>query len=100
MKSTVGYIWPFEDRCQLIYYQQPFWLLCICICLPVFLIQSNFDTGQAIHLVQIEMIQSRCTTNISRHLFFMFMRNNYVVVTFFISVDFYFSIVFGYGNVC
>ena len=55
MKSTVGYIWPFEDRCQLIYYQQPFWLLCICICLPVFLIQSNLDTGQAIHLVQIEI---------------------------------------------
>ena len=38
-------IWPFEERCQLIYYQEPFWILFICsVCIPVVLIQSNFDT--------------------------------------------------------
>ena len=47
MKRKVGsdIIWRFEERCQLIYYQEPFWILFICsVCIPVVLIQSNFDT--------------------------------------------------------
>ena len=49
----------------------------ICACLPVVLTQSNLhtpgDTSQSLR----NLIQLRCTTNISRHMFFLFTRYNF-----------------------
>ena len=52
IKRTVG-IWPFEERCQLIHYEEPFWRLFtfICVRLPVLVISIH----QAIQLVQIQI---------------------------------------------
>ena len=79
MKRTVDSIWPFEERCQLTYYEEPFWRLFtfICACLPVVLTQSNLDTPGDNSQSFRNLIQLRCTTNISRHMFFLFTRYNF-----------------------
>ena len=49
----------------------------ICACLPVVLTQSNLDTPGDTSQSLRNLIQLRCTTNISRHMFFLFTRYNF-----------------------
>ena len=70
-------IWPFEERCQLSYCQEPFWLLFICVCLPIVLIQSNFNTPGDTSRLDANRFSHSVQPIFRDIFFFLFTRNNY-----------------------
>ena len=72
VKRTVGYMAFRSQRCQL----EPFWLLFMCS-LTVLTSASRKAYTRRYNSFRYKLIQSRCTSNISRHLFFLFTRYNY-----------------------
>ena len=78
-------------------YQEPFWLLFICVCLLVVLIQGNFDTpGDTTRSDTNWFSRGDSTTDISRHMLFLFTRDNYAsgLITIFLQ----FHCLGSYGN--
>ena len=70
------------------YYQEPFWLLFICVHLLVVLIQGNcYTPGDTTRSDTNWFSRGDSTTDISRHMFFLFTRDNYTsgLVTIFLQ---------------
>ena len=78
MKRTVRYI-AFRRALSINLLRRAVWRLFtfICACLQVVLTQSDLDTPGDTSQSLRNLIQLRCTTNISRHVFFLFSRYNF-----------------------
>ena len=79
------------------YYQEPFWFLFICVRLLVVLIQGNLDTpGDTTHSDSNWFSRGDSTTDISRHMLFLFTRDNYASGP--ITIFLQFHCLGSYGN--